>query len=82
VVGYQRYFSTGSLAGHMALLVDKDRAWLDDEKKHLPARFALRERLFEALRAAGVEMPFETFALAPVEVHGAATEPKWKTPRG
>lgn len=47
------------------------RVWLDDEKTHVPARFALREKLFEALRSAGVEMPFETFALTPVEVRGA-----------
>jgi small conductance mechanosensitive channel len=46
------------------------RAWLDDEKQHIEARLALREVLFEALRAGGVEMPFETFALAPVELRG------------
>ena len=40
------------------------RAWLDDEKQHVAARHALRERLFEALRAAEVDMPFETIALA------------------
>jgi hypothetical protein len=28
----------------------------------------LRERLFEALRAANVDMPFETLQLRPVEV--------------
>lgn len=39
--------------------------WLDDETTHITARFALRERLFEALRAASVDMPFETFALVP-----------------
>lgn len=39
--------------------------WLDDERSHIAARFALRERLFEALRAAGVDMPFETLAFAP-----------------
>jgi len=44
--------------------------WLRDELKHIGARCALREELFEALRAAGVEMPFETFALSPVELRG------------
>ncbi len=39
--------------------------WLDDETTHIAARFALRERLFEALRAASVDMPFETLALVP-----------------
>ncbi len=48
------------------------RVWLADEKKHVAARHALRERLFEALRAASVDMPFETLALAPLEVRGAS----------
>ena len=41
------------------------RVWLEDERQHIQARFALRERLFECLRDAGVDMPYETFALAP-----------------
>lgn len=45
------------------------RAWLDDEKTHIAARHSLREALFEALRSAGVDMPFETLALAPLEIH-------------
>lgn len=40
------------------------RAWLDDEKAHISARMALRERLFLALRDADVDMPYETLALA------------------
>lgn len=44
------------------------RAWIDDEKQHISARMALREALFEALRAANVEMPYETLALAPIEL--------------
>ena len=44
------------------------RVWLRDERTHVAARLALRERLFEALRAAEIDMPFETFALAPIEV--------------
>jgi small conductance mechanosensitive channel len=48
------------------------QAWLRDEKTHTTARFALREKLFEALRDGGVEMPYETFALTPVELRGAA----------
>ena len=36
------------------------RAWLRDESPHLKARLELRERVFEALREAGVNMPFET----------------------
>jgi len=57
------------------------RAWLKDENTHIPARLALRERLFEALRSAGIEMPFETLSLTPIEVYGPVTEPKEKTPR-
>ena len=37
--------------------------WLDDEKTHIPVRFELRERLFEAFRTANVDMPFETLDL-------------------
>ena len=44
------------------------RVWLDDEKDHIAVRFALREKVFEAMRAAGVEMPFQTFQLAPGEL--------------
>ncbi|NVB38738.1 mechanosensitive ion channel family protein [Pseudenhygromyxa sp. WMMC2535] len=39
------------------------RAWLEDEREHVPSRLELRERLFEALRAAQIEMPFETLAV-------------------
>lgn len=48
------------------------RVWLDDEKQHIAERFDLRERIFEAMRAGGVEMPYETLQLAPMEV---ATRP-------
>lgn len=47
------------------------RAWIRDEKQHLELRPYLRERVFKALTAAGVEMPFETLALAPLEVRSA-----------
>jgi small conductance mechanosensitive channel len=43
------------------------RFWLDDQKQHVAARHGLRKRLFEELRAASVDMPYETFALALVE---------------
>lgn len=36
------------------------QVWLLDERTHVPVKFELRERCFEALRAGGVEMPFET----------------------
>ncbi len=44
------------------------RAWLLDERQHLQKRFELREKVFKALTAAGVEMPFETIQLAPHKV--------------
>lgn len=49
------------------------RVWLSDEKRHIAARHSLREKLFEELRSADVEMPFETFAVAPVELRGLQT---------
>lgn len=36
------------------------RVWLDEERMHIVAETELRERLLEALRAAGVDMPYET----------------------
>lgn len=42
------------------------QVWIDDETRHVPMRFALRERAFEALRAAGVHMPYETIELVPI----------------
>jgi small conductance mechanosensitive channel len=49
------------------------QAWIDDERTHVENRFRLREELFLALRNAGVEMPFETLQLAPVELRGPAS---------
>jgi small conductance mechanosensitive channel len=39
------------------------RAWLIDEKTHVAVRFELRERIFETMRSAGVDMPFETLVV-------------------
>ena len=36
------------------------RAWLKNERDHISKRHALREAIFEAFTAAGVDMPFET----------------------
>lgn len=47
------------------------RVWLHDEKTHVAERYDLRERVKNALDEAGVEMPFETFALSPIEVRQA-----------
>ena len=39
------------------------QAWLDDERQHISRRFELRERAFERLRRAGVDMPYETLRI-------------------
>lgn len=48
------------------------QAWLDDERAHGRKRPELRERMFEALSAAGVDMPYETLSLTPVELRKTA----------
>ncbi len=35
------------------------RVWLDDTKTHIPIRGELREKIFNAFTAAGIDMPFE-----------------------
>ena len=45
------------------------QAWLKNERQHVNARSALREQAYNALRAAGIDMPFETLQLTPLEVH-------------
>ncbi len=57
------------------------RLWLADERQHVQKRFELREKVFNALTAAGIEMPFETIQLAPhtvamVEVNDDEQAPK------
>jgi small conductance mechanosensitive channel len=39
------------------------RVWLENEKEHIPARFELREELFELFRTSGVDMPYETLVV-------------------
>ena len=45
------------------------QAWLKDERQHVEKRAELREKVFKSLDKAGVEMPFETIQLAPVQVN-------------
>lgn len=47
------------------------RVWIRDETAHVAARFALREALFEALRAADVDMPLETIAIQQIKSLGS-----------
>lgn len=46
------------------------QAWIHDERAHIPVTFELREKCFETLRRARIEMPFETLA-----VHLSPTAP-------
>jgi small conductance mechanosensitive channel len=46
------------------------RVWIRDEKQHIPMRYELREKLFEAFRRAGVDMPYETVNITPLEIVG------------
>jgi small conductance mechanosensitive channel len=47
------------------------QAWLKDERQHVEKRSELREKVFEALNKAGIDMPFETIQLAPMHVNVA-----------
>lgn len=47
------------------------QAWLKDERQHVEKRSELREKVFDALNHAGVNMPFETIQLAPMQVNMA-----------
>lgn len=45
------------------------QAWLIKEREHVEQRFELRERVFNALNEAGVDMPFETIQVRPLQVN-------------
>ncbi len=44
------------------------QAWIKDERSHVEKRTELREKVFESLTRAQVEMPLETFQLSPIKV--------------
>lgn len=44
------------------------QAWIDNERVHVSKRSQLREKVFQALTDAQVEMPFETIKLTPLQV--------------
>ena len=44
------------------------QAWIKDERSHTQKRPELREKVFNALNAAQIEMPFETLQLTPLKV--------------
>ncbi len=44
------------------------QAWIENERAHVPMRSELREKAYTALVDAGVDMPFETLQLTPIQV--------------
>lgn len=44
------------------------QVWIHDERSHGTMKASLRENVYKALSAAGVDMPFETLRIEPVEV--------------
>ena len=45
------------------------QAWLIDERQHIEKRSELREKVFNTFNKAGIEMPFETIQLNPMQVN-------------
>ena len=45
------------------------QAWINDERRHVEIRFELREKVYKTLSREGVDMPFETLQLRPIEVN-------------
>lgn len=48
------------------------RVWIHDEREHVALRSRLRRGVFETLREAGVDMPYETLQLQPILLEQAA----------
>jgi small conductance mechanosensitive channel len=44
------------------------QVWLDNERQHVEKRYELREKVFNALNKAGIDMPFETIGITPLDV--------------
>lgn len=44
------------------------QAWIKNEREHVEQRSILREKVFKALNAAEVDMPYETIQLQPIEL--------------
>lgn len=50
------------------------QVWIDHERQHIARRFELRENIFTSLTEAGVDMPFETIQLNPVNIKARVEE--------
>lgn len=44
------------------------QAWIHDERRHVEERFKLRESVYSTLREAGVDMPYETLSIEPLDI--------------
>ena len=44
------------------------QAWIENERRHVEKRFELREKVYNTLCREGVEMPFETLQLQPIDI--------------
>jgi len=44
------------------------QTWIEDETQHITKTFELRESVFRAFTDAGIQMPFETLELTPIDV--------------
>lgn len=44
------------------------KAWIDNEREHIPERDKLREEIYDTLINANIEMPYETIQLAPFQM--------------
>ena len=45
------------------------QAWIKDERSHVEKRVELREKIFDTLNAAKIDMPFETIQITPMKVN-------------
>jgi small conductance mechanosensitive channel len=45
------------------------QVWLDKERQHVEKRYELREKVYNVFNQAGVNMPFETIQLTPLEIN-------------
>jgi small conductance mechanosensitive channel len=44
------------------------QVWLDNERQHVEKRYELREKVFNVLNKAGIDMPFETIEITPLDI--------------
>jgi len=52
------------------------QVWLDNERQHVEKRYELREEAFSALNRVGIDMPFETIQITPLDIkitHGGSS---------